>query len=119
MSRYVPPLKRVLEEVLSPAGLSASEYPFAGEAPPMPAVAGGAMGKAKKAVAGGAADGVPATGRRLIVIMLGKPTGPPTPLFATASLREGRTRAPVFATCACERSVCERGAVESLTTQEG
>lgn len=86
MSRYVPPLKRVLEEVLSPAGLSASEYPFAGEAPPMPAVAGGAMGKAKKAVAGGAADGVPATGRRLIVIMLGTPTGPPTPLFAPSLL---------------------------------
>ena len=71
VSRYVTPLKRTLEELLT-AGVSTSDYPFV--TPPDSTVSGsggaGKKGKAGGGAAGGSGD-VAATGRRLIVFVLG------------------------------------------------
>ena len=69
VSRYVPPLKRVLEDSLSPTGLSLGDFPFV--APPESLASARKQQASKPKGAGGAPEGVPATGRRLIVFMLG------------------------------------------------
>jgi syntaxin-binding protein 1 len=74
VSRYVPPLKRYLEELLT-SGLSAAEFPFV--TPPesmLSAVAGSdsaRKGKGKGSTAGSGGDAVAAGGRRLLVFVLG------------------------------------------------
>lgn len=74
VSRYVPPLKRTVEDLLS-SGLSSAEFPFV--APPEALlvatrdaqVSARAKGKANTGGSGG--EATPASGRRLIVVVLG------------------------------------------------
>ena len=74
VSRYVPPLKRTVEDLLT-SGLSTSEYPFVAPPDALLASARDDASKKKKGGGGGASGGgvadVPATGRRLIVFVLG------------------------------------------------
>lgn len=69
VSRYAPPLKRALDDLLGP-GLSTADFPFVGQ---HEAAAGGGKAAGAKGKAGGGAggDAVPHTGRRVIVFMLG------------------------------------------------
>ena len=67
VSRYTPPMKRLLEDALGP-GLSTTDYPFV--APPEGSAAGSARPKGK-AGGGGAGEVAAVSGRRVIVFMLG------------------------------------------------
>jgi len=69
VSRYAPPLKRSVEESLT-VGLPASEFPFVRPPAALSGSAGAGNGNSARGAKGGG-GGVPATGRRLIVIMLG------------------------------------------------
>ena len=69
VSRYSPPLKRVLEDALSPAGLSVADFPYVDET--MTAARDERTTGKQKGKGGGGADCAPVSGRRLIVFMLG------------------------------------------------
>ena len=72
ISRYVPPLKRHVEELLT-SGLPMSEFPFVGQAPEalVAAARDASAGKKAKDKSAAADVPVPASGKRLIVISLG------------------------------------------------